>query len=320
VELALAGKRSRLARGRRPVASLRLAAVGLGVWATLAVACGESVISIVDRQSPTAGGGGGAGGAGSVAGGTAGAPDACPEDPATTEPCPCGVGAPTTDLCLLHHYPFDGAGTIATDVVGGADGIVVNTTLSDGTVVLAGGTSDQYVELPPGLFPAWSTVTLEVWTTWDDTEGVWQRILDFGSNTEAPGAQGMGETYVFLTPKDGDGVLKAAFSLAGPGGENLVKGAGPLSSGTLEHLAVVVDGSDSLLSLYSNGTLVGSDGPLRGTLTEVVDENSWLGRSQWVFDVGYAGVLHDLRIFSTARTAEQIAASFSAGPDALPAQ
>jgi hypothetical protein len=225
-----------------------------------------------------------------------------------------------TSLCLFHHYPFDGEGTTATDVVGGADGVVVNTTLADGSVVLAGGTSDQYVQLPPGLISASPSVTVEVWTTWDDMQGLWQRLLDFGSNDGGSGSQGIGDTYLMVTPRDGDGVLKAAFSLAGPGGENLIQSGAPLSVGTLEHLAVVVDGAASQLSFYSNGALVGSDAPLRGTLPELNDENSWVGRSQFELDVEYGGAIHDLRIYSAARTPEQIAASFAAGPDQLPVE
>jgi hypothetical protein len=205
-----------------------------------------------------------------------------------------------------------------TDVVGGADGTVVNTTLSDGAVVLAGGASAQYVEIPAGLISPWPNVTVEVWTTWDGTAGLWQRLLDFGNSNAGPGMRGIGETYLFISPRDGDGVLKAAFSLAGPGRETLVQGGEPLPGKTLEHLAVVVDSATSLLSLYAGGMLVGSSGPLNGALQDLNDENSWLGRSQFEFDVGYAGVIHDVRIFSTARTAEQIAASFVAGPDVLP--
>jgi hypothetical protein len=305
-----------------PTASIRVA---LALAATLPLGCGETIVSVVDRRGPSGGiagtaGRGGSGGTASGGGGAGGVSDACPDDPASTAPCPCGVGAPVTDLCLLHHYPFDGAGTTVTDVVGGADGTAVNTSISDGTVVLAGGSSEQYVELPAGLIAAFPNVTVEVWTTWTDTGALWERLFDFGNNDAAAGSQGVGETYLMVTPRDGDGVLKAAFSLAGPAGENIIESGAPLSGGTLEHLALVVDGAASLMSLYSNGVLVGSDGPLRGTLQGLNDENSWLGRSQFEFDVEYEGVIHDLRIFSTARSAEQIAASFAAGPDLLPAE
>jgi hypothetical protein len=283
--------------------------IAWGFVAALSAGCGETTIAIVDRLGGSAGmsGSGGVGGAGfggraSGGAGSGGAVDPCRDEP----------------LCLLHHYTFDGEGTTATDVVGGADGTVVNTTVSDGSVSLAGGSSDQYVELPAGLISAWPSVTLEVWTTWDDPEGLWQRLIDFGSSNAGVGSQGIGETYLMISPRDGDGLLKAAFSLAGPAGETLVQADAPLSAGTLEHLAVVVDGTTTVLSFYSNGTLVGSDAPLRGRLPELDDENSWLGRSQSELDVEYAGVIHDLRIFNVARTGKQIAASFAAGPDALP--
>jgi hypothetical protein len=86
------------------------------------------------------------------------------------------------------------------------------------------------------------------------------------------------------------------------------------------HLAVVVDTNASLFSFYLDGRLEGSSGPLNGAFQALNDENSWLGRSQFELDVEYAGIIHDVRIFSTARTAEQIAASFAAGPDTLPAE
>jgi hypothetical protein len=299
-------------------------AIALALAVAPALGCGETTVSIMDRGTSAAGRSGaalgGMGGSTSAGGtGAGGAVDACPEDPNSTDPCPCGVGAPAVDLCLLHHYPFDGTGTTATDVVGGADGTVVNTTLSDGTVVLAGGTSDQYVELPAGLVSAWPNVTVEVWTTWNGG-AVWQRLLDFGSSDAGTGMQGMGETYLFISPRDVDGVLKAAFSLAGPGAETLVKSSERLPSETLQHVAVVVDSTASLLSLYLGGTLVASSGPLNGAFQDLNDENSWLGHSQFALDVEYAGILHDVRIFSTARTADQIAASFAAGPDKLPTE
>jgi hypothetical protein len=319
--------------------------VALGALAMLPIACGETIVSIVDRQGTLAGAaGGGSGGvagsggglsgggnggvaasaagvgAGSNAGEAGGGPDDCSDELGATQTCPCGVGIPPTDLCLLHHYTFDGANAIAVDVMGDADGIVVNATLSDGTVVLDGGNSDQYVQIPPGLISARENVTVEVWTTWNTAGTPWQRLFDFGNSDGGTLAQGFGQTYLFVSPRDGSGVLKAAFSLQGPGGETLVQGSAPLSSGTLEHLAVVVDDTANRLSLYSNGALVGFDTPLRGSLSALRDENCWLGRSQFELDAEYGGVIHDLRIFGTARTAEQIAASFAAGPDTLPSE
>lgn len=348
----------------------RALAVGLGLVAAVSNGCGETVISIVDRPTPSAGaagatgatggsdagaggvagvagseggaGTGGAGGGGTTGvggsdqvgglggvsgggaageGGEGGAPlDECPEDPTSLEPCPCGAGVPVTELCLLHHYTFDGDGTTLSDIAGGTDGRVVNTVLEGGAVALAGGTSDQYVELPPGLISQFPSVTVEVWTTWNGTVGLWQRLLDFGNSSAGPGLQGEGETYLFVTPRDSDGVLQASYSLAGPAAEVFVEAEVPLSVGTLEHVAVVVDGANSELSLYSNGALVGSAGPLSGTAQSIKDENVWLGRSQFAADAEYGGVIYELRIYSTARGAEQIAASFAAGPDQLPVQ
>ena len=96
----------------------RAGAIALALTVVPALGCGETTVSITDRWTSAAGTGG-ASAAGTGGGGT-GPVDACPEDPNSTNPCPCGVGAPTVDLCLLHHYPFDGTGTTVTDVVGGS--------------------------------------------------------------------------------------------------------------------------------------------------------------------------------------------------------
>src|SRR6266542_1829695 len=68
------------------------------------------------------------------------------------------AGCSNATLCsilksaLVHRYSFDGTGTVATDSVGAAHGTVVNAELAgDGTVVLDGASSDQYVDLPNGI-------------------------------------------------------------------------------------------------------------------------------------------------------------------------
>ena len=78
---------------------------------------------------------------------------------------------------LLHRYSFDGTGTAVTDSVGAAHGTVVNAQLSgSGTVVLGGGTTDQYVDLPNGIVSSLTNATFEAWITWDGGNG-WQRVF-----------------------------------------------------------------------------------------------------------------------------------------------
>ncbi len=95
--------------------------------------------------------------------------DRCPRDGTRTAPGLCGCGPPdNTPLCLAHRYRFDDgptsdggvsdggtgdggapSGPVVRDSVGTAHGTAVNfTPTGTGSVTLAGGTSDQYINLP----------------------------------------------------------------------------------------------------------------------------------------------------------------------------
>jgi hypothetical protein len=54
------------------------------------------------------------------------------------------------------------------------------------------------------------------------------------------------------------------------------------------------------------------------SLTRLNDVNNWIGRSQWTFDDEFQGTVSEFRIYGGARSAQQIAAESTAGPDALP--
>jgi hypothetical protein len=82
------------------------------------------------------------------------------------------------------------------------------------------------------------------------------------------------------------------------------------------HVGVVIDSRAHRMSLFVNGAIVGAtdlmqDDPLR----YVYDVNDWLGRSQFSADDGFTGTFLEFRIYSVALTAEQIHASYDAGPD-----
>jgi hypothetical protein len=226
----------------------------------------------------------------------------------------CGV-------CVVHRYSFTGSGTTVTDSVGTSHGTARNTTLASGAVALAGTTSDQYVQLPASVFSGLTNATFEAWVTWN-AGAAWQRIFDFGDNDgTAAGSQGPnGLTYFFLSPKavNNTGVLRVAYTLDGPDAETTVDATAALPSGVLAHVAVVVDSAASTLALYVNGAASGSTA-LSSPLSSINNENNWLGRSQFASDPEFGGSLQEFRVYSVARSAAQVQASYTAGPDALPA-
>jgi hypothetical protein len=166
-----------------------------------------------------------------------------------------------------------------------------------------------------------TNATFEAWVTWG-AGAAWQRIFDFGDNDgTGAGSQGAnGLTYFFLSPKavNNSGHLRVAYTLSGPSGETKIDAAAALPSGAIAHVAVVVDQTASTLALYLNGAASGST-TLSSPLSSINNVNNWLGRSQFSTDPEFAGSIQEFRVYGVARTAAQIQASYSAGPDALPA-
>jgi len=251
--------------------------------------------------------------------------DDCPFDTALQSPGACGCGAPANlPLCLRHRYSFEGTGTVAADSAGNDDGALVNTALTgDGQLLLLGGVSDQYVNLPPNLISRLGvSATIEVWLNWTGAGAPWQRIFDFGSSELGPGEQGTGVTYLFLTPSNTINThVRGAFTTAGPPEERTANGPTQLPFKVPSQLALVIDGAAQTLSLYQDGTLLDAPTPTVDTkLALLNDVNNWIGRSQFAADEEFQGTIDELRIYSAARSAEQIAAEFGAGPDTLPAR
>lgn len=281
----------------------------------------------------------GAGMAGSAvgepSGGEGGAPsmiDECPDDPDKVAPGDCGCGVPdapsatnadckTLKSLLAHRYDFEGTGTEVKDRVGAAHGSIARgATLSKldgkGVVLLGGGAAGTYVDLPNHLLSALTNATVEAWVTWGGGDR-WQRIFDFGDSTNASPENNPenGKSYLFLTPRSGNDVAFAAYSLAGNATdkETGVSGTAPLAQ-SLSHVAVVADDAADKLALYVNGALV-AEQSWTGSLAAINDVNVWLGRSQFGGDPELSAVFHEFRIYNAALSEAQLAASFNGGPD-----
>jgi hypothetical protein len=208
--------------------------------------------------------------------------DGCPEDPNKDVPGTCGCGLPNPspeggasciDLIALlsHRYTFGGpAGSVeVVDSQAGMeyDGEVQRTGLSgEGTLVLAGARSDQWVGLHNGLLQESPSITLEAWVRWNGGNN-WQRIFDFGTNNgPGEGQQGdNGTSYLFLTARTPNdplapqllqtGKLRLAYK-RGAGELELIAEAPialPFGSQVFTHVAVVVDSENKLMSIYVNG-------------------------------------------------------------------
>jgi len=221
---------------------------------------------------------------------------------------------------LIHRYSFDTSpdGIEVVDSVRGRNGALVGAAYGDGdaagTVLLAGKDSNQYVDLPNHLLDGLKDVTFEAWVIWAGG-GTWQRIFDFGEDeTGVDGSRtGRPRSYVFLSCNP-----EPRFAFEQPparSSEIVMTGATPFPTGTLTHVAVVINETGQVASLFVDGVETTSTRFL-GTLSDVYDVNNWLGRSQYIADPGFEGSFSEFRIYGYALSATELAASFEAGPDA----
>ena len=316
---------SRLAVGVR---SFELAKINCAspIGGAILIAAGVAACTLSEGHDEAAfNGDGGASGSDSGAEGCAGG-DCCPNDPRKRLPGVCGCGVPDEDTAaaascvaltaaLAHRYSFDGEGQAVEDSVGGANGLVLGTTLNgDGTLVLAGGTSEQYVDLPNGIISTLQDATFEVWFTWADGDP-WQRIFDFGTSG-VEDMQGTGSSYLFLTPRTATDPprMRVTFSSHGLEGEMVVDTSPPVPD-ILTLVTVVVDDSHDSISLYVDGALEATS-RFDGNLAQITDVNNWIGRSLFLSDPELAATLTEFRIYRAALSASHVALSYRYGPDA----
>lgn len=272
-------------------------------------ACSPQLVDVIEQSAceadPASSGCGGMNGASGTAGSSSGGLGGS-----------SGGGA-APSAALAHRYSFDGTGSVAVDSVAGEDGVVVNTLLDgSGSLTLAGGSSDQYVDLPNRLLRNLINATFEAWITWDGGPR-WQRIFDFGETiVNEEGDQGTGRSYIFLAASGGSELPRAAYNKNLPLAEVVCESMSPIAIGVRTHLAVVVDNDGRELSLYMDGGRVDVTA-LSDPLSVINDINNWLGRSQYD-DAGLGGRFHEFRIYAAALGPADVRRSFEAGPDTLP--
>jgi hypothetical protein len=240
--------------------------------------------------------------------------EAGPADVIVDEPCPNAAQC-TLRVALVHRYAFDGTGSVVTDSIGGAHGRAVGAQLTGtGSLVLAGGSTDQYVDLPNGIIHPLSDATFEVWLTWSGGAG-WQRIFDFGSSNGPEGSKGGAVSTLFLTPDGaGPGGLIGEFSPDERQGQTYASSGLALPTKRMVQVAFVIDQAHQQMILYRNGQFEASEVFL-GSLSMLNDVNNWLGRSQYAVDTSLAGTLHEFRIYGAALSPAMLQESFVGGTD-----
>lgn len=205
---------------------------------------------------------------------------------------------------LRVHLALDeGTGTRAADSTGNA----MAGTLLPGTAWGAGRQggfavsmdgSTGHVALPAGVVSTLGDFTIAVWV-YSNQAVANTRIFDFGFNDV---------TYMSLVPGAARGGIRFMVTTASSfQGEQGFNTAQSLPTGRWVHVAVTLSGTVG--TIYVDGTAAGSaDGILLAPWQLGTTPDNWLGRSHYAADPRFNGRMQDLRIYSGALSATEIAA------------
>ena len=158
---------------------------------------------------------------------------------------------------------------------------------------------DDYVTLPIGsLVSSLSSTTVAAWVNFSGAGGAWQRLWDFGTGNT---------NYMFLTPsRSGTNSARFAIRTTTVAERNVTGPASSALSVGWHHLAVTIEGTTKLTTLYVDGVPVAS-----GTMTVLpkdlgVTTQNWIGRSQYTADAFLNSTVDDFRIYNVALTEAQV--------------
>jgi hypothetical protein len=171
--------------------------------------------------------------------------------------------------------------------------------------ITSGTAGVQYLQLPNNIFNTVTNFTFEGWVYLETVNTSWERIFDFGRNTNF---------NMFLCPSiNGNGIKRFAITINGNGTERQVSSASSTGTGAWHHFAVTIDATANTGVLYY-------DGAADATNTGGVDldpsnlgnnDRNYFGLSQYTADHGLYGNFDEFRISNTTRSAGWITTSYN---------
>ena len=154
-----------------------------------------------------------------------------------------------------------------------------------------------YASLPLGsVVQSSNSMTVASWVR-IETSGTWARLFDFNNDDT--------DVYMYFAPTNGS-VSRFAITTGSNDAESGVTGPAIGADGMWHHVAAVIDGTTSEMSLYIDGSLVDSAATetLPSALGNTVNNN--IGLSAWPDDPYLTGSVDEFRVYNRALSAEEV--------------
>ncbi len=176
----------------------------------------------------------------------------------------------------------------------GATSKTITVTVNTDNALMFDGDNDN-VTLPASVANGLTNFTFETWVN-PSRYSSFQRLFDFGINTSY---------YMLFTVNNG----KPLFGIATPGNFPNVQSRTNIPLNSWSHLAVVLDASAQTATIYINGqAAISGSMPLNPSSLGTIN-TAYLGTGFYA-DPNFQGKMDEVRIWSTARTASEIADNY----------
>ena len=167
--------------------------------------------------------------------------------------------------------------------------------------------SIKYLQLPNGMFTGVNNFTFEGWVYLETVATSWERIFDFGRNTQF---------NMFLTPSMGTGsgaagIKRFAITINNSGNEERLSSTSSTGTGAWHHFAVTIDATTDIGVFYYDG-VADNSGTITLTPNDLGTNNAnYFGRSQYGTDEGLYGTFDEFRVSNSTRSAAWVSTSYN---------
>lgn len=153
--------------------------------------------------------------------------------------------------------------------------------------------STQYAQLPYGIANS-EELTIGMWVNWRASTTQWQRIFDFGVDTDH---------YMFLTPNNSY-TNAMRFAIKNGGDEQTLDCPVKLSSYQWKHVVVAIGKEKT--TIYIDGEVAASTTSITIRPSDIHPIMNYLGRSQFLADPLISAYFDDVRVYNYAVTADEV--------------